>query len=99
MKNSAIVAIGVVSLIIIFCSMSAYMITRRNNKFYNVIFYIFQMVILVPFQSIMFPLYKELYTMHALSTLWGLIFTELGVYMGYYIFLYAGCLLYTSRCV
>ncbi len=89
-KNSAIVAIGVVILIIIFCSMSAYMITRRNNKFYNVIFYIFQMVILVPFQSIMFPLYKELYTMHALSTLWGLIFTELGVYMGYYIFLYAG---------
>ena len=72
-KNSAIVAIGVVILIIIFCSMSAYMITRRNNKFYNVIFYIFQMVILVPFQSIMFPLYKELYTMHALSTLWGLV--------------------------
>ena len=48
------------------------------------------MVILIPFQTIMFPLYRELYSLHALSTLWGLIFTELGVYMGYYIFLYAG---------
>ena len=89
-KNSAIVAICVVILIVIICSMSAYIITRKNNKFYNFIFYFFQMVILIPFQTIMFPLYRELYSLHALSTLWGLVFTELGVYMGYYIFLYAG---------
>jgi ABC-type sugar transport system, permease component len=88
--NSAIVAVAVVFLIVIICSMSAYIITRKNNKMYNFIFYFFQMVILIPFQTIMFPLYKELSGMHALSTLWGLIFTELGVYMGYYIFLYAG---------
>ena len=89
-KNSAIVAICVVILIVIICSMSAYIITRKNNKFYDFIFYFFQMVILIPFQTIMFPLYRELYSLHALSTLWGLVFTELGVYMGYYIFLYAG---------
>lgn len=89
-KNSAIVAVCVVLLIVVICSMSAYIITRKNNKFYNFIFYFFQMVILIPFQTIMFPLYRELYSLHALSTLWGLIFTELGVYMGYYIFLYAG---------
>ena len=38
-KNSAIVAICVVILIVIICSMSAYIITRKNNKFYNFIFY------------------------------------------------------------
>lgn len=89
-KNSAIVAVCVVFLIVIICSMSAYIITRKNNKVYNFIFYFFQMVILIPFQTIMFPLYRELYNIHALSTLWGLILAELGVYMGYYIFLYSG---------
>lgn len=41
-KNSAIVAICVVILIIIICSMSAYIITRKNNKFYNFIFIFFR---------------------------------------------------------
>lgn len=89
-KNSVIVAAFVVVLIVFICSMSAYIIIRKNNKLYNTIFYVFQMVILIPFQTIMFPLYKELSGMHALNTIWGLIFTELGVYMGYYIFLYSG---------
>lgn len=89
-KNSAIVAVCVVFLIVMICSMSAYIITRKNNKLYNFIFYFFQMVILIPFQTIMYPLYRELSNFHALSTLWGLVFAELGVYMGYYIFLYAG---------
>ena len=57
-KNSAIVAVCVVLLIVVICSMSAYIITRKNNKFYNFIFYFFQMVILIPFQTIMFPLYR-----------------------------------------
>lgn len=48
------------------------------------------MVILIPFQTIMFPLYQELSRAHALNTLFGVIFAELGVYMGYYVFLYAG---------
>ena len=91
MKNSAIVAVFVVALILLVCSMSAYMITRRNDtKFYNFVFYFFQMVILVPFQSIMFPLYREISQFHLLSTNRGLILCELGVYMGYYIFLYSG---------
>ncbi|MCH4033228.1 MAG: carbohydrate ABC transporter permease [Lachnospiraceae bacterium] len=88
--NSSIVAVSVVILIIICCSASAYMITRKNNKFYNFVYYFFQMVILIPFQTIMFPLYQELSRAHALNTLFGVIFAELGVYMGYYVFLYAG---------
>jgi raffinose/stachyose/melibiose transport system permease protein len=89
-KNSVIVAAFVVFFIVFICSMSAYIIIRKNNRVYNFIFYVFQMVILIPFQTIMFPLYKEISSMHALNTIWGLIFTEIGVYMGYYIFLYTG---------
>lgn len=89
-RNSVIVAVFVVFFIVFICSMSAYIIIRKNNKVYNFIFYVFQMVILIPFQTIMFPLYKEISSMHALNTIWGLIFTEIGVYMGYYVFLYSG---------
>ena len=89
-KNSVIVAAFVVFFIVFICSMSAYIIIRKNNRVYNFIFYVFQMVILIPFQTIMFPLYKEISSMHALNTIWGLIFTEIGVYMGYYVFLYTG---------
>ena len=88
--NSAIVSVFVVILIVACCSSAAYMVTRKNNKFYNFIYYFFQMVILIPFQTIMFPLYQELSRAHALNTLFGVIFAELGVYMGYYVFLYAG---------
>ena len=52
--NSAIVAVAVVFLIVILCSMSAYIITRKNNKVYNFIYYFFQMAILIPFQTIVF---------------------------------------------
>ena len=88
--NSAVVSVFVVLTIVICCSSSAYIITRKNNRFYNFIYYFFQMVILIPFQSIMFPLYQELSRAHFLNTLFGVILAELGVYMGYYVFLYAG---------
>ena len=71
-KNSAIVAVCMVVIIILFCSSGAYIIARKNNKFYNTVYYIFQLVILIPFQTVMFPLYKELSSIGALNTLWGL---------------------------
>lgn len=89
-ENSFIVAFFVVVIIICACSAGAYVITRRNTKFYNTIFYIFQLVILLPFQTIMFPLYKELSRIHALNTLWGLTVAVVGVNVGYYVFLYSG---------
>lgn len=89
-KNSVIVAAAVVTILVVVCSMGAYIITRKNNRFYNTVFYVFQMVILVPFQTIMFPLYRQLNQIHALNTLWGLILAQAGFFMGFYVFLYAG---------
>lgn len=53
-------------------------------------YYIFQLVILIPFQTLMFPLYKELNSIHALNTLWGLVLAQVGMNVGYVVFLYAG---------
>lgn len=89
-RNSAIVAVMMVVIVIILCSTAAYIIARKNNRFYNTIFYVFQLVILIPFQTIMFPLYKQLSTIGALNTLWGLCLAQAGVNVGYYVFLYTG---------
>lgn len=89
-RNSAVVAILMVVIIILFCSSGAYIIARKNNRFYNAIYYVFQLVILIPFQTVMFPLYKELSSIGALNTLWGLCLAQAGVNVGYYVFLYTG---------
>lgn len=89
-KNSVIVAVLMVSIIIIVSSTGAYIITRKRNKFYSMFYYIFQLVILIPFQTLMFPLYKELNSIHALNTLWGLVLAQVGMNVGYVVFLYAG---------
>ena len=89
-RNSVIVAVCMVVCIIFISSTGAYIITRRNNKFYNMFYYVFQLVILIPFQTLMFPLYRELNAVHALNTLWGLVFAQIGMNVGYVVFLYAG---------
>ena len=89
-RNSFVVAIVMVVVIVVFCSMGAYIIARKRNKFYSAVFYVFQLIILLPFQSIMFPLYRELSDISALNTLWGLALAQAGVNVGYYVFLYTG---------
>lgn len=89
-RNSVIVAVAVVLIVVLFCSAGAYIIARKQNKFYNAIYYLFQLVILLPFQAIMFPLYKDLSNIGALNTLQGLVFAQAGVNVGYYVFMYTG---------
>ena len=43
-------------------------------------YYIFQLIILLPFQTIMFLLYRQLYQIHALNSLWGLVLVLGGGY-------------------
>lgn len=89
-KNSVIVAACMVAIIVLVSSTGAYMITRKNSKIYHSFYYIFQLVILIPFQTLMFPLYRELNAIHALNTLWGLVLAQVGMNVGYVVFLYAG---------
>jgi raffinose/stachyose/melibiose transport system permease protein len=90
-KNSIVVSIATVTIIIFICSAGAYIIARKSSyRFYNTIFYVFHLIILLPIQTTMFPLYKTLSNIGALNTLWGLTLAESGVTVGYYVFLYTG---------
>jgi len=88
--NSVIVSIFVVLIVVVTCSMAAYIIVRKNNKFYNGFYYTFQLSILLPFPAIMFPLYVLLKDLGMINTLPGLIISQTGILIGFYTFLYAG---------
>ena len=59
-KNSAVSTVISVIVVTVICSMAAYIIARKNNKFYNTIYYLFLGAMIIPFQSIMTPLYMDL---------------------------------------
>jgi raffinose/stachyose/melibiose transport system permease protein len=89
-KNSLIVSLSCVVLTILVCSMAAYAIARSTSRLYRILFYMFVASIMMPFQAIMFPLYKTWLDLGLLNTLPGLVLALLGVGIGYNIFLYTG---------
>ncbi|MGN7800339.1 carbohydrate ABC transporter permease [Leifsonia sp. 22587] len=88
--NSVIVTVSVVTVTVLICSMAGYIVTRRKSKVYSVIYYLFLLSILVPFQTIMFPLYVQLRSLGLINSLLGIIIVQIGVQVGYFAFLYAG---------
>lgn len=88
--NSVICAVVVVFAVVLTASMSAYKIVRKNNKLYNFFYYLFQFSILLPFQVIMFPLYRQLKVLNMLNRIPTLMIVQTGILIGFYSFLYAG---------
>lgn len=87
--NSLITAIIVVGLVVLVTSMAAYKIVRKNNPLYNFFYYLFQFSILLPFQVIMFPLYRQLKIFNMLNRIPTLMLVQTGILIGFYSFLYA----------
>lgn len=90
LRNSVVATVGTVVLTILVCSMGAYVIARNNNRFYNFFYFLFMSSIMLPFQVLMFPLYRTWVDLHILNTLHGLIISLTGVQIGYFCFLYVG---------
>lgn len=88
--NSLIITVASNVLIVVFCSMAAYMLVRTKKKISNIIFMIFVAAMVIPFQSIMIPLIKVAGNLGLLNSLWGLVFMYLGFGSGMAIFLYHG---------
>lgn len=89
--NSVIVTAITVTLIVVICSMAAYVIARNShNKFYNSIYYVCLAAMMLPFQVIMMPLYTTLRSMSLLNTLGGLVLAIGGMQIAYNIFIYTG---------
>ncbi|MFB9761850.1 carbohydrate ABC transporter permease [Ectobacillus funiculus] len=88
--NSLMITVASNILIVVFCSMAAYMLVRTKKKISNIIFMTFVAAMVIPFQSIMIPLVKVAGSFGLLNSLWGLIFMYLGFGSGMAIFLYHG---------
>lgn len=88
--NSLILTVCVVLLVVVTCSMAAYVIARGKGRFYSALFFISLGAILIPFQVVMLPLYVSLKNFGMLNTRLGLILAVSGFQVGYNIFIYTG---------
>jgi raffinose/stachyose/melibiose transport system permease protein len=89
-SNSLIITVLSNIVLIVFCSMAAYMLVRTKKRISNVIFMIFVAAMIIPFQSIMIPLIKTAGNFGLLNSIWGLVIMYLGFGSGMTIFLYHG---------
>ena len=89
-KNSLVTTVAAVLVITLICTMSAYIIARKNNRFYNTIYYIFVGAMIIPFQSIMTPLYVDMNHWGLLNTLHGFIMAKIGFQIAFTVLLVSG---------
>jgi raffinose/stachyose/melibiose transport system permease protein len=90
-KNSAISTVMVILILVVVSSMAAYIIARSpKSRFYGIWQYIFLAAIMVPFQTIMFPLYSNLVQAHMLNKIASYVLIMAGLQLPFNIFLYIG---------
>ena len=96
LKNSLILTIVSIAILVVLCSMTAWMIVRIKNKLSAAIFAILVATMLIPFQTIMMPLMQEMnwignhLGVKMTDTIPGLIFMYAGFGAGMGVFLYHG---------
>ncbi|PKG25122.1 carbohydrate ABC transporter permease [Niallia nealsonii] len=88
--NSLIITVASNIVLVVFCSMAAYMLVRTKKKISNIIFMTFVAAMIIPFQSIMIPLIKTAGSLNLLNSIWGIVIMYLGFGSGMTIFLYHG---------
>ncbi len=76
-KNSLIITIVSVALTLIICYFVAYGLTMYNYKLKNFLFFLVIATMMVPFEILMLPLYKEVIALNIIDTYFGVIVTGL----------------------
>jgi len=95
-KNSLIITVVSIFILVVLCSMTAWMLARRNNKLSKFLFGLLIATMLIPFQTIMMPLMQEMnwignnVGIKIVDTVPGLIFMYIGFGAGMGVFLYHG---------
>ncbi len=95
-KNSLIVTVIAVAIIVILSSMTAWMFVRTNDKLSRFLLNLLIVTMLVPFQTIMMPLMQEMNSFQKMTglpfknSIGGLIFMYIGFGAGMGVFLYHG---------
>ncbi|RKP51544.1 carbohydrate ABC transporter permease [Cohnella endophytica] len=89
LNTVGIAAISVAG-VVLMAAMAAYVISRRDNRFYRGMYLVFLAGMIVPFQMAMIPLYKVLQTFHLINTYQGVIFIYLGMLAPFSVFILSG---------
>lgn len=95
-KNSLIVTLVSILIIVVLASMTAWMLVRVKNLFSKIMFNIFVATMLIPFQTLMMPLMQEMgwirdtFGIPMLDTLGGLIYMNVGFGASMAVFLFHG---------
>lgn len=79
LKNSLLTTLPTVLLLLIVTSMAAWVLARNNTKIYRALYTLFTIGILIPFQCIMLPLYKNMYTAGLTNSLFGFVIARAGI--------------------
>lgn len=95
-KNSLVVTVISIAIIVVLSSMTAWMIVRTNNRISNLLFLAFVATMLIPFQTLMMPLMQTMgwISKHTpfqmIDTISGLVYMNVGFGVGMAVFLYHG---------
>ena len=95
-KNSIIVTVLSVGIIVVLSAMTAWMFVRSNGKLSNFLLNLLIVTMLIPFQTIMMPLMQEMNLFGKITglsfkdSLGGLVFMYIGFGAGMGVFLYHG---------
>ncbi|PWM37853.1 MAG: carbohydrate ABC transporter permease [Clostridiales bacterium] len=73
MKNSLLTTVPTVLLLIVVAPMAAYVLGRNTSRGYNLLYSLFMAALLIPFQSIMMPLYSDLRSLGLINTPLGFV--------------------------
>lgn len=86
---SLFITVASVIVIVFFCAMTAYAITRIKSRWTSAIYYMFAFSMIAPFQMVMFPTVGVANKLH-LATPWGMVVLYLGFGAGLSVFLFSG---------
>lgn len=95
-KNSLIVTVISIVIIVVLASMTAWMLVRTKYKISKILFYVFVATMIIPFQTIMMPLMQTMgwirdnIGIQMTNSLGGLIYMNVGFGASMAVFLYHG---------
>ena len=90
LKNSVFTTVVSVTILTIVCSMAAYIIARKKTKFYNAMYYLFLTAMIIPFQTILTPLYFNMKQLGLINSLFGFILVKTGFLIAFTILIVTG---------
>ena len=90
LANTVLLAFVGVSMILLFSALAGWKLCRTKTKLSKVIFSFFIFSMLIPFSSIMIPLYKVTIAFHMKNSILGLAFVYAGLGVSMAVFLYHG---------